>query len=172
MYLKIPDLDDAKKVYKYEKDCLKYFPKDTLYLTKDNFKQRLKEFEEKKSKDMHSYTYFIINDGRIVGTCQIRLTPEVNEKIGTYGGHISYNICPEYQNKGYATKALNLLLKKCLDFGLKEVMVTTKDYNIASQKVILKNHGVLKDKVSYYGDKDKIMYRYVIDVEKSIRNDV
>ena len=58
-------------------------------------------------------------------------------------GHIGYAVVPWKQRRGYATRALALLLPEARAEGLAWVDVTTDPDNIASQRVITANGGVL-----------------------------
>lgn len=61
-------------------------------------------------------------------------------------GHIGYAV-PEWQrNRGYATAALRLLLPEAAALGLPYVALTTFPDNVASQKVITANGGVLVER--------------------------
>jgi predicted acetyltransferase len=52
-------------------------------------------------------------------------------------GHIGYTVVPWKRNRGYATRALALLLPEVRPQGLTYVELTTDTDNVASQKVIL-----------------------------------
>ena len=59
-----------------------------------------------------------------------------------------------------------MLLKKAQENGLSKVMITCKEDNIGSSKIIENNFGEYIDKVK---DRDNVTYkRYLIDVEKSL----
>ncbi len=58
-------------------------------------------------------------------------------------GHIGYAVVPWRENRGYATRALALLLPECRREGLPYIEVTTDPHNLASQKVITRNGGRL-----------------------------
>lgn len=79
--------------------------------------------------------YLIYVDGRIVGGINLRLGS--NEFILNSIGHIGYGIAPWERNKGYAKWALKKLLVLALDFGMRDLLLTTDLDNIYSQKVIL-----------------------------------
>lgn len=62
-------------------------------------------------------------------------------------GHIGYSVVPWKQRRGYATRALRELLREAGDVGLRYVEITTEPGNVASQRVILKNGGVLTEEL-------------------------
>lgn len=60
--------------------------------------------------------------------------------------NVSYYILEQFRNKGYATKALELLINlfQTKEYtNIKEIQLTTKTDDIYSQKVILNNGGIL-----------------------------
>ena len=60
------------------------------------------------------------------------------------GGHIGYVVIPSRHGCGYATEILRQALEHCSDIGLERVLLTCDIDNIASQRVIEKNGGVLE----------------------------
>jgi len=58
-------------------------------------------------------------------------------------GHIGYSVVPWKQGLGYAKAALSQLLPEARSVGLVFVDLTTDPDNVASQRVILANGGVL-----------------------------
>ena len=54
------------------------------------------------------------------------------------GGNIGYIIRPSDRGKGCATIQLQLLLEKAKDLGLDRVLVTCRENNIGSKKIIEK----------------------------------
>ncbi|MBI4234852.1 GNAT family N-acetyltransferase [Candidatus Peregrinibacteria bacterium] len=92
-----------------------------------------------------STTYWLIDNDEFVGHTNIR--HKLNEHYRKIGGHIGYYIRPSARKKGYGTKILKLALKKARRLGLKKVLITCDESNIASQKVIEKNKGKFQDKI-------------------------
>jgi predicted acetyltransferase len=77
-------------------------------------------------------------------------------------GHIGYAIVPWKRQRGYATRALALILADARREGLDHVTLTTDPDNEPSQKVITANGGVLVEPFSSgpaYGDKDHLRWR-------------
>lgn len=80
-------------------------------------------------------------NNKMIGRVSIRHA--LTEKLSQKGGHIGYQVSKLYRNKGYATQILQLALIEARKIGLEKVLLTTYPNNIPSQKVILKNGGVL-----------------------------
>jgi len=58
-------------------------------------------------------------------------------------GHIGYAVVPWKRRRGYATHALGEMLREARAEGLRYVEITTQPDNVASQRVITANGGVL-----------------------------
>ena len=77
-------------------------------------------------------------------------------------GHIGFTVVPWKRNRGYATRALALLLREVRKEGLDYVDLTTDADNVISQKVIQKNGGIFIEqfrKPEEYGGEDGCLYR-------------
>jgi predicted acetyltransferase len=77
-------------------------------------------------------------------------------------GHIGYTVVPWHRQRGHATRGLALMLEVARAQGLREVEITTDPDNIASQRVITGNGGVLFesfDKGEAYGHAPGLRYR-------------
>jgi predicted acetyltransferase len=59
-------------------------------------------------------------------------------------GHIGYSVVPWARRQGHATRALGLMLAIARAEGFRRVEITTDTPNLASQKVIVANGGVLE----------------------------
>lgn len=90
-------------------------------------------------------THYAEEQATVVG--RISLRHQLNEALTTFGGHIGYEVRPSARRKGYATKALALMLEHAKAQGLENVMLTCADDNVASIKVIEANGGALIDKL-------------------------
>jgi predicted acetyltransferase len=64
-----------------------------------------------------------------------------------YSGHIGYAVRPSMRSKNYGTEILQLGLKKAKERNLEKVLLTCKKGNVASQRVIEKNNGVLEKEI-------------------------
>ena len=81
-------------------------------------------------------------------------------------GHIGYAVVPWKRRRGYATRALGEMLREAKAEGLRYVEITTQPDNIASQRVITANGGVLIEEFitppSRGGDRE-LRYRVYMD---------
>ena len=102
--------------------------------------------------------YFGVQDGKIVGTIQIR--HKLNQFLLKTYGHIGYGVRPSERCKGYATKMLALALEKCRDLGIEKALVSCDRDNIGSVKTILKNGGVFEKE--FAEDNGNIVHQYWI----------
>lgn len=100
------------------------------------------------------------SDDRIIGIYNVRhYLNDVLEMSGN--GNIGYCVRPTQRSKGYATQILKMALEKCKELGMKMAHVSCYEHNSASQKVILKNGGVLYTK---YNRDDGIFLEYKIEI--------
>lgn len=89
-----------------------------------------------------SFRRWMWDDG-FVGTIGFRWQPGSADLPPHVLGHIGYAVVPWAQRRGYATEALRQLLREVQDLDLPHVELTTDPDNVASQKVIAANGGVL-----------------------------
>ena len=85
-------------------------------------------------------------DGEFCGSTSLRYVPGTEELPAHVSGHIGYAIVPWKRRRGYATRALALLLPIANAHGLKRAQLTCDDDNIASIRVIETNGGVLTER--------------------------
>ncbi len=105
-------------------------------------------------------TYFCLNEdeGRLVGAVNIR--HYLNEHLLLDGGHIGDGVRPSARRRGVGTAMVGLVLEKCRELGIMQVLMVCDKDNIASAKTIVKNGGVLENEVMVDG---KIVKRYWIE---------
>ncbi|MEO8935664.1 MAG: GNAT family N-acetyltransferase [Burkholderiaceae bacterium] len=82
-------------------------------------------------------------DGVFCGIVGLRWQPGTTDLPPYCLGHVGYSVVPWQQRRGHATRALGLILDDARDEGLPFVTVTTAVDNLASQRVIAANGGVL-----------------------------
>lgn len=166
----------------YKEDCINYIKEHiecnseihgvgglNRYL--DNYEEWLIKLEEEKliepnEKLVPAETYLLVReeDNKVVGMINLRLT--LNENLKKFGGHIGYGIRPSERRKGYNKINLYLILKRCSELGLNEVLLDCSDYNIGSSST-MKALGGEKVK-EYYNEKYGNVHRYKINVIDSI----
>ena len=101
-------------------------------------------------------------DGEFCGSIGIRWKPGTEALPPHCLGHIGYSVVPWKQRRGYATRALAEMLLEAAAEGLRYVEITTDPNNVASQRVIEANGGVLFEefvKPAAFGSKRGLRYR-------------
>ena len=142
--------------------------RDFEKLEKISFKEWIVDLEKNKAEknlpeeySPHTLYLAINDDEELVGAIGIRWK-EV-PVLMTFGGLIGYSIRPNQRGKGYASEMLKLALDKFKNTNIDKVLITCKDFNIASKKVIEKNGGVFES--VYINDEDGFNYlRYWIKI--------
>jgi len=101
-------------------------------------------------------------DGQFCGVVGFRWQPGAPDLPAHVLGHIGYAVVPWKQGRGYATRALAMMLPMMRELGLPWVQLTTDPDNHASRRVIQANGGVLVEefrKPAAYGDAVGVRYR-------------
>ena len=104
-------------------------------------------------------------DGEFCGTIGFRWQPGTTELPPYCLGHIGYSVVPWKRRRGYATRALQLLLPHARTEGLAHVELTTDAENIASRRVIEANGGELIEqfhKSAEHGGAESMRFRIVL----------
>ena len=117
----------------FENTCLS---RGDSYYEIDNFKSILEELIEEQEKRL-VYMYLIYNDGNeIIGRVNL-----VDVKIGSFNkAELGYRIGEVHQGKGYATKAIELILEEAVNkYKFHRIEAGTSVNNIGSQIVLIKN---------------------------------
>ncbi len=154
----IPGIDRFEGIRDFEK------------LEKLSFIDWIEELEKKKNEKNLPKTYspqtlyLAINDNNeIVGAIGIRWKQV--PILMSYGGLIGYSIRPTQRGKGYASEMLKMALDKFKNTNIENILITCKDFNLASKKVIEKNGGVYEN--TYNNSDDGFKYlRYWIKNRK------
>lgn len=159
-------IDEINKSDDYEKfEGLSNLKK----VNSNNFNDFLIELEN--NKNMKKYkphlvdqsTYILVDDNnRIYGGANIR--HELNDNLLVRGGNIGYLIRPSERGHGYAKLMLKLLLEKCKELKISKVLITCREENIASAKVIESNGGIYENSV-YSEEKNETYRRYWINIK-------
>lgn len=100
-------------------------------------------------------------DGEFCGSISFRWQPGTTELPPHCLGHIGYAVVPWKRQRGYATRALKLLLPQVSSEGLDFVEITTVTDNVASRRVIESNGGKLIERFHKpeYGDAEHLRFR-------------
>ncbi len=81
-------------------------------------------------------------DGGFCGSINLRFVPGTLDLPPHVSGHVGYAVVPWRWGRGYATRALALLLPVARELGLLRVLLTCDVGNVASRRVIEANGGV------------------------------
>jgi predicted acetyltransferase len=84
-------------------------------------------------------------DGEFAGSIGFRWQPGTTALPPYCLGHIGYAVVPWKQGRGYAKEALRLILPEAKALKMPFVELTTDPTNVASQRVIESNGGVLHE---------------------------
>ena len=101
-------------------------------------------------------------DGEFCGSIGFRWQPGTSALPAHVLGHIGYAVVPWKRRRGYATRALALMLVEARKEGLDYVELTTDPDNETSQKVIAANGGRLIERfqaTDAYGGKEELRFR-------------
>lgn len=105
--------------------------------------KKLAEATRRTAEFVPSTQLWAIAEDELVGRISIR--HELTESLRREGGHIGYDTVPSFRGRGVATEMLRLALPVARTLGLREVLVTCNDTNVASIRVIERNGGVLRE---------------------------
>ncbi|WP_328996575.1 GNAT family N-acetyltransferase [Kribbella sp. NBC_01245] len=92
---------------------------------------------------VHANHWWIVENGDYLGAISLR--HELNDFLLNAGGHIGYGVRPSARGRGVATWALSAVLDEARQLGLKRVLVTCDDTNVASARTIERAGGELED---------------------------
>jgi len=105
-------------------------------------------------------------DGEFCGAIGFRWQRGTAELPPHALGHVGFSVVPWKRRRGYATRALALLLFDIPKEGLSHVDLTTDPANVASQRVILANGGTLVErftKPAVFGGAEGLRFRILLE---------
>ena len=104
-------------------------------------------------------------DGEFCGSINFRWQPGTEALPPHCLGHIGYAVVPWKQRRGYATIALREMIKEARKERLRYVEIVTDPTNVASQRVVEANGGMLVErfiKPQAYGSRPGLRYRIIL----------
>lgn len=105
--------------------------------------------------------YLCYDEEILVGVFSLKF--ELTEFLLNFGGHIGYAVRPSARNQGMATQMLKQGLELAKQFGFERILCVCDEDNYASEKVILKNGGILENEL-YDPDEKVVIKRYWIQL--------
>ncbi len=149
MYLKKLSLDDGKEIYDMLQEILANdngFHNKVYGMTYEQFKKWLDHEYSVDNGNLEDWmvpqtSYWLYDDEKPIGYGRIR--HDLNDNLSETSGHIGYAIRYTERSKGYGTRLLSLLLDQCKMLRIKKVQIGANSNNIASNRIIVKNGGVL-----------------------------
>lgn len=127
--------------------------------------KQFESWETLKDGQVPSKEFLVIkeNDSSKKIICILNIRLALNDYFFNFGGHIGGSVRPSLQNKRYGVFALKLGLEKASSLGLKRVLLTCEENNLASEKLFKYFGGVYED-TREYNNEIKIK-RFWIDLE-------
>ncbi len=154
MYLKEPSINEKDEIIKM---CNELNSCDDIYKFEGMFslekvltigyekwleQNELDKHIEDMNPDWSNATNYVLIDelGHVYGFCSLR--HHLKGNLLNIGGNIGYGIRPTERGKGYGTIQLQLLLEKAAEIGLNKVLLTCRDNNDSSRRLIEKLGGI------------------------------
>ncbi len=105
-------------------------------------------------------TLWLVDHHEFKGHINIR--HQLNPYLEKFGGHIGYAVRPTVRNQGYGNQILKMTLPYARQLGLKKVLITCDESNIASRKIIESNRGQLENRL--IDERGVVKLRYWINL--------
>ena len=104
--------------------------------------------------------FYLVYEGPVlVGVFSLKF--ELTQYLLDFGGHVGYAVRPSRRNRGLATQILRQGLEIARNFGFTKILAVCDEDNFPSEKVILKNGGVLEN-TRYDAEENVNVKRYWI----------
>lgn len=149
IYLKKLSLNDGKDIYDMLQEITTNdngFHNKVYGMTYEQFKEWLDHEYSVDNGNLEDWmvpqtSYWLYDNDKLIGYGRVRHS--LNDNLAKTSGHIGYAIRQTERKKGYGTKILSLLLEECKKLNIKQVQIGANPKNIASNKIIVKNGGIL-----------------------------
>ena len=106
--------------------------------------------------------FWMVADDLFVGRVGIRYA--LNEGLRLWGGHIGYEIRPSLWRRGFGRRALSLAIEHARAHGLTRLLLTCRDDNAGSARIIEFHGGVLEGTGPHPRHPDVLTRRYWIEM--------
>jgi predicted acetyltransferase len=112
-------------------------------------------------KRLPGYRRWMWDEG-FCGNVNFRWQPGTSELPAHVLGHLGYSVVPWRRGRGYATRAVGLMLPEARRLGLTHIDLTTDPDNLPSQKAITANGGRLLRRFTHlaaHGGGEGLLFR-------------
>lgn len=125
------------------------YSRDAAALADDELERHVQRFRDQETAPSPGWVAatdrWWVEGDEFLARIQVRhrLTPALRG----HGGHVGYHVVRDHRGRGHATAMLAAALPLCAGLGLECVLLTTDVDNVASQRVIETNGGLVWDVV-------------------------
>jgi len=149
IYLKKLSLSDGAEIYGMLQEIASDdngFHNKVYGMSYDQFRVWLKHEYSVDNGNLEDWmvpqtSYWLYDNHKPIGYGRVR--HYLNENLAETSGHIGYAIRQTERKKSYGSLILPLLLEECKKLSIKKVQIGANADNIASNKLIVKNGGIL-----------------------------